>query len=168
MSISYKDISQLSQKSSVAGTEKTGVSATEYITPAQIVSGKEATSNKVTSLSSSSTDTQYPSAKSVYDNIHPDYGSSQPAGGMLPNVLYKLGTLTGTVTISLATPSDASVENEYKFTFTAGSTAPTITWSNTITKWVGNCLDSNGQPTITADKFYEISILDGNAYIIEW
>ena len=33
------------------------------------VSGKENTSNKVTSLSSSSTDTQYPSAKCVYDLI---------------------------------------------------------------------------------------------------
>lgn len=31
------------------------------------VSGKEDTTNKVTSLSSSSTDTQYPSAKCVYD-----------------------------------------------------------------------------------------------------
>lgn len=33
------------------------------------VSGKEDTSNKVTSLSSSSTDTQYPSAKCVYDLV---------------------------------------------------------------------------------------------------
>lgn len=33
------------------------------------LSGKEATSNKVTSLSSQSTDTQYPSAKCVYDLI---------------------------------------------------------------------------------------------------
>lgn len=34
------------------------------------VSGKENTSNKVTSISSNSTDTQYPSAKAVYDAIH--------------------------------------------------------------------------------------------------
>lgn len=33
------------------------------------VSGKENTSNKVTSLSSASTDTQYPSAKCVYDLV---------------------------------------------------------------------------------------------------
>ena len=33
------------------------------------ISGKENTSNKVTSLSSSSTDTQYPSAKCVYDLV---------------------------------------------------------------------------------------------------
>ena len=36
MAVSYKDISQLSQKSSVAGTEKLPVSGTEYITPNQI------------------------------------------------------------------------------------------------------------------------------------
>lgn len=39
------------------------------ITSHQDVSGKENTSNKVTSLSSSSTDTQYPSAKCVYDLV---------------------------------------------------------------------------------------------------
>lgn len=40
MSVTYKDINQLSQKSSVAGTEKLPVSDTEFITPSQIVSGK--------------------------------------------------------------------------------------------------------------------------------
>ena len=38
-------------------------------TAVQDVSGKEDKSNKVTSLSSSSTDTQYPSAKCVYDLV---------------------------------------------------------------------------------------------------
>lgn len=98
MSVTYKDIDQLSQKSAVAGTEKIPVSDTQYLTPAQIATSKqvhladesdmpaspdsntlylidespvtyEQTSNKVTSLSSSSTDTQYPSAKCVYDII---------------------------------------------------------------------------------------------------
>lgn len=40
-----------------------------YLTEHQDISGKENTSNKVTSLSSSSTDTQYPSAKCVYDIV---------------------------------------------------------------------------------------------------
>ena len=39
------------------------------ITAHQDISGKENTSNKVTSLSSSSTDTEYPSAKCVYDLV---------------------------------------------------------------------------------------------------
>ena len=98
MSVTYKDIDDLSQKSSVAGTEKIPVSDTQYLTPAQIATCKqvhlqdesdmpgspdantlylidessvtyEQTSNKVTSLSRNSTDTQYPSAKCVYDNL---------------------------------------------------------------------------------------------------
>ena len=40
-----------------------------YLTVHQDITGKEDKSNKVTSLSSSSTDTQYPSAKTVYDAI---------------------------------------------------------------------------------------------------
>ena len=40
-----------------------------YLTAHQDITGKEDKSNKVTSLSSSSTDTQYPSAKAVYDAI---------------------------------------------------------------------------------------------------
>ena len=39
------------------------------ITSHQDITGKENTSNKVTSISSSSTDTEYPSAKAVYDYI---------------------------------------------------------------------------------------------------
>ena len=45
------------------------------ITSHQDISGKENSSNKVTSLSSSSTDTQYPSAKCVYDALQ-NAGSS--------------------------------------------------------------------------------------------
>ena len=40
-----------------------------YLTEHQNISGKEDNSNKVTSISASSTDTQYPSAKCVYDAI---------------------------------------------------------------------------------------------------
>ena len=36
MAVTYKDIDQLTQKSSVAGTEKIPVSDTQYITPNQI------------------------------------------------------------------------------------------------------------------------------------
>lgn len=98
MAVTYKDIDQLLQKSVVAGTEKLPVSDTQYITPVQIATCKqvhledesdmpaspdpdtlylidespgifEQTSNKVTTLSSSSTNTQYPSAKCVYDIV---------------------------------------------------------------------------------------------------
>ena len=42
----------------------------QYLTHHQDISGKENSSNKVTSISSSSTNTQYPSAKCVYDAIN--------------------------------------------------------------------------------------------------
>lgn len=129
MAITYKDISQLSQKPSLAGTEKIPVSATEYITPDQISSTPVA--------------------------------SSQPSGGMLPNVLYNLGTLTGTVTISLASGS-SGVANHYYFTFETGSTAPTINWPASITAWFGG-----SAPTINASKHYEVSVLGGVGVAME-
>jgi hypothetical protein len=112
----------------------------------------------------STTKTAAPSA--VYNEVHPAFGSSQPAGGMLPNVLYKLGTLTGNVTISFASATDNTIENEYKFTFTAGSTAPTITWPAAITGWAGNCVE-DGAPVITGGNYYEVSVMDGIALIAE-
>ena len=45
-----------------------------FLTSHQDISGKEDNTNKVTSLSNSSTDTQYPSAKCVYDLVG-DVGS---------------------------------------------------------------------------------------------
>lgn len=105
-------------------------------------------------------------AKAVYDFVKPASESAQPAGGMLPGVLYNLGVLSGAVTISLAAPADASVVNEYAFTFYTGSTAPTITWPASITGWAGNCI-ANSVPNIAASKFYEVSVLNGIAAIME-
>ena len=104
----------------------------------------------------------------VYAEVHPDTGSSIPVGGLLPGVKYHLGTLTGSITMTLATASDASVENEYKGDFTADSTAPTITWQG-VTEWAGNCLDSGtGLPVITAGKHYEFNIENGYGVIVEY
>ena len=53
----------------------------------QDISGKEDKSNKVTSIGSSSTDTQYPSAKAVYDNIINKI-DEQDAVSMFGNAVY--------------------------------------------------------------------------------
>lgn len=119
-----------------------------------------------TSIDNASSNTDTAGAKAVYDAVHPATASSQPAGGMLPNVLYKLGTLTGNVTISFAVASDANIENEYKFTFTANDPAPSITWPATIDRWAGSCVES-GAPVITAGNMYEVSVLDEIAVILE-
>jgi len=104
--------------------------------------------------------------KSVYDFVKPVSQSTIPSGGLLPGVLYNLGVLDSAVTINLATPVDSSVANEYAFTFYTGATAPTITWPNTILGWAGNCI-VNSAPEISASKFYEVSILNGMAAIME-
>lgn len=106
------------------------------------------------------------SPKAVYDFVCPPKASSQPQGGMAPGIFYDLGTLTGSVTISLAAPSDANIANEYRFTFVAGSTAPTVTWPAGV-EWAGGCVES-GAPVITGGNSYEVSIMDGKGIIVEW
>ena len=133
--IDFIDISELTNKSALAGNEKIPVSDTQYITPTQI---------RATPLA-----------------------SSQPVGGMLPNVLYDLGTLSGAVTFAFAAPSDNTIRNEYMFTFDSDSTAAVPTWPASITAWLGNCLDNNGDPEIAASKHYEVSALNGIGYIAE-
>lgn len=88
--------------------------------------------------------------------------SSIPAGGLLPNTLYNVGTLTGTVTINLATPTDNTIANIYHICFETGATAPTITWGSAITSWMGG-----SAPTINANKHYEVDVLNGVAIAME-
>lgn len=108
------------------------------------------------------------------NHTHPQYGlkesvdTSQPAGGMLPNTLYVLGTKSGAVTFTFASPADQTIANRYRFTFDSGSTAAVPTWPSEITSWAGNCLDSNGEPEISADKHYEVKAMGGYAIIMEF
>ena len=87
-------------------------------------------------------------------------GGEQPSGGFLPDVVYSLGTLTGTVTFALAAAVTGNV-NHYFWMFDTGGTAPTVTFPNGIT-WAGGT-----GPTVAANKHYEISILGGIAYYSE-
>ena len=96
---------------------------------------------------------------------HPAYYSkvaetSNPSGGFLPDVVYSLGTLTGTITFTLAAAVTGNV-NHYFWMFDTGSTAPTITWPTGIT-WA-----DGSAPTVSASKHYEISVLGGIAYYSE-
>jgi len=87
-------------------------------------------------------------------------GGAQPAGGFLPDVVYSLGSLSGTITFSLASPVTGNV-NHYFWMFDTGVSAPTITWPAGLTWAAGSA------PTISASKHYEISILGGVAYYSE-
>lgn len=63
MAVTYKDISLLTQKATIAGTEKIPISATNYITPSQIV---PAISTNIVSDASSDTKTASPKAVKTY------------------------------------------------------------------------------------------------------
>lgn len=64
-------LSNFIKKSTTVGLLKNDgtIDTTSYLSAHQDITGKEDKSNKVTSISSSSTHIQYPSAKSVYDTI---------------------------------------------------------------------------------------------------
>ena len=92
-----------------------------------------------------------------YD-IDPTIATTQPNGGFLPNVVYDLGTLTGTVTFALASPTDNTRPNPYHWTFDTGSTAPTVSMPENLT-WAGE----GTPPTIEANYHYEIFVRKGYA-----
>ena len=87
-------------------------------------------------------------------------GGAMPVGGFLPDVVYSLGTLSGTITFSLASPVTGNV-NHYFWMFDTGVSAPTVTWPAGLT-WA-----DGSAPTVSASKHYEVSILGGIAYYSE-
>lgn len=69
---SYND---LTDKPSIPSKTSQLTNDSNFLTSHQDISGKEDSSNKVTSITSSSTDTEYPSAKAVYTAIQSGGGS---------------------------------------------------------------------------------------------
>lgn len=159
--------------------------------------GVERTSDKVSTVVENESDTnKYPNTKAVADyvgllsnlsttdksnivaalnevaNLRSliPVDTAIPSGGLDANVHYELGTLTGSVSITLDTTTEVSGQmNIYSLSFTAGSTAPTINWPSSITNWAGNCLDSTTMaPVITGGNSYEVSIRGGLAVITEF
>ena len=71
-----------------------------------------------------------------------------------PNKLYVFPEMES-LTITLGTPSDANVANEYHFFFTSGQTATTLTLNDAL----------SDAYSIEANMKYEVSILENVAYI---
>lgn len=71
-----------------------------------------------------------------------------------PNKLYIFPEMAS-LTVTLGTPSDANVANEYHFFFTSGATATTLTLNDVL----------SDAYSIEANMKYEVSILEGVAYI---
>lgn len=87
------------------------------------VTGKEDVSNKVTVLSSSSTDTEYPSAKCVYDNL--DGKQATLVSGTNIKTINNESLLgSGNITISAETP--LTVEVGFEWDETVGDSYPVI------------------------------------------
>ena len=97
----------------------------------------------------------------LLDAIQPAVVTTQPAGGMRPNIFYNLGVLSDDTTFALATPEDNTIVNHYYWAFETGDTAPTITWPASIIAW-----NTGEAPDIDANYHYEISVLNGiGAYL---
>lgn len=71
-----------------------------------------------------------------------------------PNILYVFPEMSS-LTITLGTPSNANVANEYHFFFTSGATATTLTLNDVL----------SDAYSIEANMKYEVSILENVAYI---
>lgn len=96
-----------------------------------------------------------------FDAVMP-IATTQPQGGFLPNLVYDLGTLTGTVTFALASPTDNTTPNAYHWTFETGSTAPTINWPSSIT-W-----PTDFTPEVNTNCHYEVLIRNSYATLLEF
>lgn len=84
-------------------------------------------------------------------------GTSATTISIEPNTLYKWGEVP-TLSISLITPEDPSIINEYMFEFVSGSTATTLILPDTI-RWVN-------EPSIKSNQIYQASILNNIGIIV--
>lgn len=77
-----------------------------------------------------------------------------------PNIFYVWEEMP-TLDITLATPTNTNIYNEYMFQFTSGSIATTLSIPSTITWYAGN-------NSISANKTYQISIVNNLAILGEF
>ena len=83
-----------------------------------------------------------------------NHGTSDTTFALTPNVFHMWGTVSS-LALTLATPTDATIVNEYMFQFDSGSTATTLSLPATI-DWAESC----GTLTVEANKTYQVSIVD--------
>ena len=88
-----------------------------------------------------------------------NHGTSDTTFALTPNVLHIWGEVTA-LTLTLATPADSTIVNEYMFQFTSGSTATTLSLPSSVT-WVA-------APSINAGATYQVSIVNNLGIIAEF
>ena len=123
-------------------------------------------STNVATDATSDTKTASPKAVKTYvDTFVPtDYSTTIPSGGLLPNVIYRLGQLSSATTIELTCDYSALLGQkgyfyQWNWSFWTGSTAPTVTFVNSITE--GNIFIADviyeTTPEIKANCLYEFN-----------
>ena len=117
------------------------IDTSTYLTSHQDISGKENTSNKVTSISSSSTDAQYPSAKLLYDKLETKANSSHTH---TKSQITDFPTLSNVATSG--SYSDLSNKPSYTATVTSSTTGAYKIGSINIS---GSSVDIYGKDTDT-------------------
>lgn len=83
-----------------------------------------------------------------------NHGTSDTTFALTPNVYHIWGSVSS-LTLTLGTPADNTIVNEYIFEFTSGSTATTLSLPSSV-KWAESC----GTLSVEASKTYQISIVD--------
>ena len=83
-----------------------------------------------------------------------NHGTSDTTFALTPNILHVWGTVTS-LTLTLATPTDSTIVNEYMIQFESGSTATTISLPSSV-EWAESC----GALPVEASTTYQISIVN--------
>lgn len=83
-----------------------------------------------------------------------NHGTSDTTFALTPNILHIWGTVAS-LTLTLATPTNNTIVNEYMIEFTSGSTATTLSLPATVT-WA----EAGGDISVEANKTYQISIVN--------
>jgi hypothetical protein len=86
--------------------------------------------------------------------------TTQPADGMLPNVLYNFGELSSNTTFTLAAATDNTVMNVWRWKFSTGNTVPTITLPS------GLAWEYGEEPVFEPNQTYLIIVVGGMAVCI--
>lgn len=95
--------------------------------------------------------------KSENQGTYPVQNETQTTLSLVPNRFYQFGEVAS-LDLTLATPSDNTITNEYCFEFVSGATPTELILPSDI-KWVS-------EPSVEANKTYQCSILNGLGVIV--
>lgn len=83
-----------------------------------------------------------------------NHGTSDTTYSVTPNIMHIWGTVPS-LAITLGTPTDATIVNEYMIQFESGSTATTLSLPSSV-EWAESC----GSLSVETNKTYQISIVN--------